>query len=290
MRAFTLAAAGALALAACSPASTETPDQDASSSPADPAAIEAALGDVVAHERRAEDTVRDAWRNPSQTLAFFQVAPDHSVIEYAPGGGWYTRVLAPYVHEEGQYIGVGFAPEAAADLGEEFVERVRAGGETFSDTQSEALGIPADKLPFYFGNAIPEDVAGTVDRVLMIRMMHNLIRWGIADSETEAMFAALKPSGMLGVVQHRAKADAPDEYVDGNKGYLKEAELIAYFEDKGFELVGTSEINANPADTADYENGVWTLPPVLGAGDENREEYEAIGESDRMTLLFKKPA
>lgn len=237
-----------------------------------------------------ETSGSDHWRNPAETLAFFQVAPNHTVIEYAPGGGWYTRVIAPYVTENGQYVGVGFAPEAAADLGEEFVERVRQGGETFSETQAEALGIPAEKLPFHFGNAIPQELTGTVDRVLMIRMMHNLIRWGIADSETEALYAALKPGGMLGVVQHRAKADAPEDYVDGNKGYLKEAELIEYFEGKGFELVGSTEINANPADTADYENGVWTLPPVLGLGDENRETYEAIGESDRMTLLFKKPA
>ncbi|MEM1052269.1 MAG: methyltransferase [Pseudomonadota bacterium] len=290
MRNFAIAAASALALAACDLGQTEALDLEVSSSEVDPEMIKAALSDVLAHERRVEDAARDIWRNPSETLAFFQVSSDHSVIEYAPGGGWYTRVIAPYVIENGQYVGVGFAPEAAASLGDEFVERVRQGGETFSETQSESLGIPAEKLPFYFGNAIPQELAGTVDRVLMIRMMHNLIRWGIADSETEALYTALKPGGMLGVVQHRAKSDAAEEYVDGNMGYLKEAELIAYFEGKGFELVGTSEINANPADTADYENGVWTLPPVLGLGDKNRVAYEAIGESDRMTLLFKKPA
>ncbi|MEM6266132.1 MAG: methyltransferase, partial [Pseudomonadota bacterium] len=151
-------------------------------------------------------------------------------------------------------------------------------------------GIPAEKLPFYFGNAIPEEVNGTVDRVLIFRMMHNLKRWGIADAEAEALLAALKPGGMLGVVQHRAKADAPEDYVDGNKGYLKQEELVAFFEGKGFELVDTSEVNANPKDTADYESGVWTLPPTLAKGDEDREKYAEIGESDRMTLLFRKPA
>ncbi|MEP0393110.1 MAG: methyltransferase [Erythrobacter sp.] len=290
MRTFVVAAISALALTACDAGAGSSLSSEESSTELSAEKIAADLNDELAHERRAEDTARDAWRNPAETLGFFQVAPSHTVIEYAPGGGWYTRIIAPYLAENGQYVGVGFAPEAAASLGDEFVERVRAGGESFSETQSEALGIPTEKLPFYFGNAIPDELAGTVDRVLMIRMMHNLLRWGIADSETEALFAALKPGGMLGVVQHRAKPDAPEEYVDGNKGYLKEAELIAYFEGKGFELVGTSEINANPADTADYEAGVWTLPPSLRSGDENQEAYEAIGESDRMTLLFKKPA
>ena len=192
--------------------------------------------------------------------------------------------------EEGQYVGVGFGPEAAASLGEAFVERVKEGAATFSEKQAEGTGIAAEKLPYYFTSELPEDMAGTVDRVLMIRMMHNLKRWGVADAEIEGLFNALKPGGLMGVVQHRAKADAPDDYVDGNRGYLKEAELITFFEGKGFELVESSEINANPDDTADYESGVWTLPPSFAKGDEDREKYAAIGESDRMTLLFKKPA
>lgn len=272
----------AAALSGCSiaPGDTETIQE---------AAKQAAINDVLSSELRADDKARDAFRHPAETLAFFDVQPNHTVIEYAPGGGWYTRILAPLVSENGQYIGVGFAPEAAADLGEDFVARVRKGGETFSAAQSEALGIPAEKLPFYFGNAIPEDLKGTVDRVLVFRMMHNLKRWGIADGEAEALFEALKPGGLLGVVQHRAKSDAPADYVDGNKGYLKQGELIAFFEGKGFELVERSEINANPKDTADYEAGVWTLPPSYAKGDEDRETYAEIGESDRMTLLFKKP-
>lgn len=273
---------GALALTACAPEAAE-----------DDAAVEAtetnaALEEVLAHERRDEDRARDQYRNPAETLAFFDVRPEHTVIEYAPGGGWYTRVLAPYVIGEGSYIGVGFAPEGIDALGDEFAARVRTGGENFPATQSEALGIPAEDLPFYFGNAIPEDLAGTVDRVLIFRMMHNLIRWDIADAEVDALAATLKPDGLLGVVQHRAKPDAPEDYVDGNRGYLKEADLIAFFEGKGFELVGTSEVNANPNDTADYESGVWTLPPSFALGEENRETYAAIGESDRMTLLFRR--
>ncbi len=278
------ALASALALAACAPGASEV-DADA----AQESAQNTKLTEVLGAGLRADDKARDAFRNPAETLAFFQVEPDQTVIEYAPGGGWYTRILAPLVADEGQYIGSGFGPEAAASLGERFVERVKAGAETFSAKQSESTGIPAEKLPYYYTDDLPEDVAGTVDRVLVFRMMHNLKRWGVANSEAEGWLAALKPGGLLGVVQHRAKPDAPDDYVDGNKGYLKQAELIAFFEGKGFELVETSEINANPKDTADYESGVWTLPPSYAEGDETREKYAEIGESDRMTLLFKKP-
>ncbi|MEM6858740.1 MAG: methyltransferase [Pseudomonadota bacterium] len=283
MRNTVIVAVSALALTACEP--TAQDDAVANEVPAENSPLIEALDD----ERRAEDKARDKYRNPAETLAFFEVEPDQTIIEYAPGGGWYTRILAPLLLESGQYIASGFAPEAASALGEDFAERVRQGGETFSAKQSEELGIPAEKLPFYFGNAIPDEVNGTVDRVLVFRMMHNLKRWGIADAEAESWLAALKPGGMLGVVQHRAKADAPDDYTDGNRGYLKQAELIAFFEGKGFELVDTSEINANPNDTADYEFGVWTLPPSYAKGDEDREKYAEIGESDRMTLLFKKP-
>jgi len=279
-----IALTSALALAGCNPGLEETYE-----SAEDVMAAKAKLTQVLAADIRAEDKARDKYRHPAETLAFFQVEPSHTIVEYAPGGGWYTRVLAPYVADEGRYIGVGFAPEAVADLSADFAENVRKGAETFSEKQSESLGIPAEKLPFYFGNAMPEELNGTVDRVLVFRMMHNLKRWGIADAEVEAWFAGLKPGGLLGVVQHRAKADAPDDYVDGNNGYLKQDELIAFFEAKGFELVETSEINANPKDTADYEAGVWTLPPSFAKGDEDREKYAEIGESDRMTVLFKKP-
>ena len=286
MRTFAIAAASALAIAACAPAADGAETAEAVETQVD----EAKLADVIANERRAEDAARDEFRNPAETLAFFQVAPDHTVIEYAPGGGWYSAILAPYVAEEGNFIAVGFAPEVGASLGEGIVERIREGNATFSARQSELLGLPAEDLPFYVSGEIPEEVNGNVDRVLVFRMMHNLKRWGIDESETAALFNALKPGGMLGVVQHRAKADAPDDYVDGNMGYLKEAEMIAFFESAGFELVDTSEINANALDTADYEAGVWTLPPSFAKGDVDRETYEAIGESDRMTLLFRKPA
>ncbi len=283
MRALILSAASAFALVACTPADETTGESET----AEATAEDAKLTEVLAHERRAEDTARDAFRNPAETLGFFQLEPGQTVLEYAPGGGWYTRILAPYVEGEGSYVAVGFAPEGIDSLPEDFRVQVREGGENFAATQSEALGIAAENLPFYFGDAVPDSLDGTVDRVLMVRMMHNLLRWDMAESEIAALRKTMKSDGLLGVVQHRAKADAPEDYVDGNMGYLKEADLIAFFEANGFELVDTSEVNANPADTADYENGVWTLPPSFALGDEERDRFAEIGESDRMTLLFE---
>ncbi|BDI60206.1 class I SAM-dependent methyltransferase [Qipengyuania nanhaisediminis] len=277
-------AASALALAACGPEAGSTYENAGETD----TATQAALAEVLAHERRAEDAARDEFRNPAETLAFFEVEPGMTVIEYAPGGGWYTRILAPFLAENGRYIAVGFDPDNIESLPAEFRQQLREGGEGFSEAQAEALGIEAEKLPFHFGNEVPDALDGTVDRVLIIRMMHNLMRWGIAESEIAALRDTMKPDALLGVVQHRAPDDASDEYADGNMGYLKRDDLVAFFEANGFELVSESEINANDRDPANHENGVWTLPPTYALGDEDRETYAAIGESDRMTLLFRK--
>lgn len=272
------------ALAACNPVDVS---RDDSNSEEQAAANSEALTKVLAADLRAEDKARDAFRNPKETLEFFDVKPGHTVIEYAPGGGWYTRILAPYVSDKGKYIAVGFPPEAGASIGPDFVDRMRKGGETFSETQSKSIGIAAEKLPLYFSNALPEDVNGTVDRVLIFRMMHNLLRWGIAEDEIKRLKATLKPDALVGIVQHRAASDAPDDYTDGNKGYLKQAIIVSWMEEQGFEFLAESEVNANPKDTANYPQGVWTLPPSYAEGEETKAKYDAIGESDRMTLLFK---
>ena len=276
--------AGAVALASCAPDTASTDTDEAAEAVGD-----GALNEVLSSDLRADDKLRDAYRRPAQTLEFFQVEPDMTVIEYAPGGGWYTRVLAPYLVDSGRYVAVGFPPETFENQGEDAMQGVRDGAEGFAARIAKTTSIAEDKLAFHFSNAIPEDLVGNVDRVLIFRMMHNLKRWGVAESEVESLFKALKPGGMLGVVQHRAKADAPAAYVDGSKGYLKQDEMIAFFKGIGFELVEASEINANPKDTADYPGGVWTLPPSLSEGEKDREKYLAIGESDRMTLLFRKP-
>lgn len=248
------------------------------------------MASILAADIRLGDKDRDTWRNPAQTLEFFGVAPSDHIIEYAPGGGWYTRILAPYVNDKGSYIGVGFPPEAGISISEAFVERVRQGGDAFSETQSQSLGIAKDKIPFYFSNQIPSELDGTIDKVLIFRMMHNLKRWGIDSSEIAALKATLKPNGMIGIVQHRAKDDAPADYVDGNMGYLKRADLITFMDKQGFELAAESDVNENPKDTTDYLDGVWTLPPSLGSDDKDKSKFKAIGESNRMTLLFKQKA
>ena len=141
------------------------------------------------------------------------------------------------------------------------------------------------RVEAFNSDGLPTELSGKVDRVLIFREMHNLQRNGIAAPELATVRRLLKPDGLLGIVQHRARAGAADDYVTGAKGYLRQADVIALIEAQGFELAGTSEINANPQDTADHPAGVWELPPSLAT---KREELKAIGESDRMTLLFRK--
>ena len=249
---------------------------------ADPAMQAALKSDI-----RKDDMARDKFRHPGETLAFFGVTSDMSVGEYAPGGGWYSRVLAPYLAENGKFFGLQFAPDPLP-FPDEAKERIRGFNTAFPDKVAKWTGMDASKFGGYTTDTIPDDLAGTVDFVFIPRMMHNLLRWNVADSEIRAIYALLKDDGMVGIVQHRAKPDAPYSYTDGSKGYLREADVIAFMALNGFDLVKKSEVNANSKDTADYEKGVWTLPPVRGADKENDAKYQAIGESDRMTLLFKK--
>ena len=246
-----------------------------------------ALEAVLADARRAEDAPRDQYRHPKETLIFFGLKPDMTVVEYAPGGGWYSRVLAPYVAEHGKFIGVNMAPDALP-ISDEAKERQRGFNAKFPNDVAGWTGMPASTFGAYTTDTVPDDVKGTVDLVIIPRMMHNLMRWNVADSEIKSIREMLKDGGSVGIVQHRAKDDAPFSYANGTKGYLRTDTVVKFMEAHGFELVGQSEINANPKDTADYEGGVWTLPPRLAGSDAMDAKYEAIGESDRMTLLFKK--
>ena len=246
----------------------------------------AGLADAIAHERRGDDAARDAFRHPDATLRFFDVQPNHTVAEYAPGGGWYTKILAPYVAENGRYVAVSFTGEQTGIP--RLVELLAGFEASYASRVEQMSGVPAATISAYHTNAIPEEAHGTVDRILIPRMVHNLLRWNIANEELRGLRKLLKDDGLVGIVQHRAKADSPWAYGDGSKGYLREADVIALMAVNGFVLVGKSEINANPKDTADYEAGVWTLPPSLRLGDEDKAKYEAIGESDRATLLFAK--
>ncbi len=276
---YSLAVLASPALAAASPAiaSTSAPLPAQASSCAECAT---GVSAVLSHPRRADDQARDVFRHPAETLAFFAVKPGMTVVDYMPSGGWYTRVLVPYLGEKGRYIGLNPNP------GENPQFAAYAGGlaEKFPPAAAkwDLQGAP---IAAFNTDGLPKEMTGTVDRVLVFRSMHTLVRNGVAESELKAMHQLLKADGLLGIAQHRAREDAPDAYVDGSKGYLRQKDVIALVEQHGFELVGTSEINANPKDTADHPAGVWELAPDLRT---KREELKPVGESDRMTLLFRK--
>ncbi|PEQ12037.1 methyltransferase [Novosphingobium sp. PC22D] len=284
MRRFLIAISTSLGLIA-SPVTAETVDEAASTEACE--GCGALLELAAASPARKDDSGRDKFRHPIETLSFFGVRPDMKVGEYAPGGGWYTRMLAPYLAGEGELVGL-FYDSGATGIPERYRKGVPDQVTKFPENAAGSLAKPGAKVAAFSLDAVPDGQAGTFDRILVMRMMHNMMRWGIAASELKTMATLLKDDGMLGIVQHRAKADAPDDYVDGSKGYLREADVIDFVEAQGFDFVGKSEVNANPKDTADYESGVWTLPPSLAKKDEDKARYEAIGESDRMTLLFRK--
>jgi len=251
---------------------------------------------AVLASRSDEDTVRDDARQPLETLTFFQVKPGMTVAEALPGGGWYTRILANYLGQDGTLYGVNYPdslwPMLSYASPEWIAERIAATNNftakvaTFTDNGITAQGFTFD--------TVPPEVEDTVDRVLLIRALHNLNRFqqkaGTSSQALAATHAMLKKDGLVGVVQHRAPATASEEWANGNKGYLNEAAVITMFEEAGFVLVAQSEINANPLDQPSGEDSVWRLPPSLRGSndDEQREAMVAIGESDRMTLLFRK--
>ncbi|MBA4162954.1 MAG: methyltransferase [Novosphingobium sp.] len=248
------------------------------------------LAAAVANPLRDKDRPRDQYRRPAETLAFFQVAPDMKVGEYAPGGEWYSRVLGLYLGPKGKLVGLYFDPTSGA-FSEANQKGIRDGAAKYPADIAGYTGMPADRFAAYTLDAVPAAEKGTFDRILVMRILHNLMRWNIADREIKAMRDLLKPGGMIGIEQHRAKPGAPYSYTDGSKGYLREKDVIAFMEMHGFEFVGSSKANANPKDPANWPDGVWTLPPSLrGAKDADKPRLQAIGETDRMTLLFRKRA
>src|SRR3990167_904327 len=236
--------------------------------------------------RTQEDRARDEWRHPRETLQFFGVEPSMTVVEIWPGGGWYTRILAPYLKSGGGVYYAAQVDPAASDRAAAAVERFRSefnDAAIYGEVNITALGE---------GEIAPENSA---DIVLTFRNVHNWMSNGKAEENFKAFYRALKPGGVLGVVEHRANEDASD--ADAASGYVKESTVKALALAAGFEFAGASEINANPNDTKDHPFGVWTLPPVrrssASPGQEDpafdRAKYDAIGESDRMTLKFVKP-
>ncbi len=238
-------------------------------------------------DRSAANRARDVYRHPFDTLRFFQVTPRSHVVEITPGGGWYTEILQPYLITDGSYTAALVDP-ATVPMGASraFQEKQR---DTFARfLAGKVQGFDTLKQIGFNPSAPVFAAPGSVDTILTFRNVHNWVAAGNAQLYFDAFFKALKPGGVLGVADHRAK---PGTDLDTMKktGYLTEALVIDYANRAGFVLEETSQINANPADTTDHPNGVWTLPPTNRHDAKDDAKYKAIGESDRMTLRFRKP-
>ncbi len=249
------------------------------------AATAATLDRSLAGDHRSDaNKARDVWRHPKETLLFFGLRQDMTVMEVWPGGGaWYTEVLAPTLREHGRLILASWDPKSTSSYVQENSKKLAAKlaerPGLYDRVTMTALQNPNELKP------VPDN---SVDMVLTFRNIHSWMGSDSAEEMFAAMFAALKPGGILGVTEHRARSDQPQD-PKGKTGYVRTDYAIALAKAAGFELVGESEINANPKDTKDHPNGVWSLPPTFRGGDVDRERFAAIGESDRMTLKFRKP-
>lgn len=266
-------------------------------------AMDMSAADALAAALAAQpDAVKARYdaRHPAETLEFFGIEPGMTVVEALPGGGWYSKILLPYLGPEGKLIGAHYPDEMwiriipGAD--EERVAGILAQLEGWTETAEGWAGENGAKVYDYKLTTLSDDKAEKADAVLFIRALHNLNRTeeelGTFTATIAESYRILKSGGVVGVVQHRASEDTPDEWADGNAGYLKTSHVVDAFEAAGFELEESSEINANPADDAGPGDIVWRLPPSLATTEEGTPEREAladIGESDRMTLRFRKP-
>lgn len=272
----------ALLLSSCS---GEPTDGQAASTVADEhrMSASAALKTAIASPSRTEqERSRDRYRHPLETLTFFEIQPDQHVVELWPGGGWYTGILAPLLREQGALTAASFAPGGPAyrdRIHNEYLQRLADNREAYGAVTVVRFG---DTGYFSLG---PDNSA---DRVLTFRNTHNWIRDGVEADIYAAAYRVLKPGGLFGVVQHRAETGA-DPVQRANTGYVPQNYVIETAQAAGFEFVASSEINANPRDLKAYPEGVWTLPPSLRLNEKDRDKYLAIGESDRMTLKFRKP-
>ena len=264
---------------------TETPTTQSSEPPASQAAAPMSLEEAATGAHRdPKNVARNEFRHPVETLSFFGLQPGMTVVEVWPGAGWYTEVLAPALGPDGKLVAATYAP-------------VPNDPEAYRSKGYEAFKARVESEPI-FGNVTlgmlqpPDRVdigpPGSADMAVTFRNIHSFINDGIAEGVFAALFEVLKPGGILGVVQHRG-ADGVDPLASAKTGYVPESYVIELAQKAGFELVERSEVNANPKDTKDHPEGVWTLPPALRLADTDREKYEAIGESDRMTLKFRKP-
>jgi predicted methyltransferase len=264
------AIACALLLAACAAGSSRQ------------STAEALTAILAGDQRSPQERARDVYRHPKETLLFFGIRPEMRVLEVWPEPGWYTEVIAPLLRDQGKYY-AGVIP--ADPTNKHITQRLddyRAKLASRPDLYDRVsvVSFAADG-----GDAVPP---GSLDMVLTFRNIHNWMARDTADQAFASMYRALKPGGVLGVVEHRGNPAVPQD-LRAKSGYVNEDYAIRLIEAQGFRLIATSEINANPKDTKDYEQGVWTLPPTYRLGAKDHDKYAAIGESDRFTLRFVKP-
>lgn len=275
-----------VALSACSSAPS-APAPSPRAGDASTSASSGTSGDrlrrAIAHEGRSEaDRARDRFRHPYETLTFFGLRPEHEVLELWSGGGWYTRILAPYLSERGKLHVTAYSLDSPKDYRRKMTQDLQAylAARGYSD-KVHVLLLDLEAIAFGFD--------GTLDAVLTFRNVHNWVK-GDYDKEVYAQaYKALKPGGVFGVVEHRGP-ETMTRAQSAETGYMSQQQVIADIEAAGFTLAEASEINANPDDSKDHPKGVWTLPPSLRMGEVDKAKYRAIGESDRMTLKFIKPA
>ena len=235
--------------------------------------------------RSETNIARNEWRHPVETLTFFGIKNDMRVAEIWPGsGGWYTEILAPYLKENGLLVTLNYDGSTGREYfmrgDKKFRAKLAANPEVYGKVIVKNL-LPPKSIP------IMEDEIEDLDMILTFRNVHNWIRNDIAVEMFKQLNSLLKPGGVLGLVAHRGTPEMTEKK-HATTGYLADSVIISLAERSGFELVDTSEINANPKDTKDHPEGVWTLPPSYRLGDVDRAKYQAIGESDRMTLKFVK--
>ena len=225
---------------------------------------------------------RDQYRHPLETLNFFAIKDNMTVVEIFPGGGWYSEILAPYLKDKGSFYASHNNPDSKREFARKSAARFKA--KMASNDIYSKVNITVLEPPAKTEIAPP----GSADAVLTFRNIHNWMNAGNADDIFAAMYKALKPGGILGIVEHRGNSNTKQD-PKARSGYVNQAHAIKLAEKAGFQFVASSEINANPKDSKDHPKGVWTLPPSLAMQDHDRQKYLAIGESDRFTLKFVKP-
>jgi len=294
-------------VAACQRSEQAPPAEPAANAPA--AAAEEAPAAAAAENRLAavlaaepdDVKARYVYRHPKETLEFFGIEPGMTVVEGLPGRGWYTRILLPYLGSEGHLIGANYALDMWPNFpfaNDEFMAEMSQWLESWPAQAGEWRGDDGARVSAFWFGSMPDEMTGTADVVFFARVLHNLARFqneGIGnylDAALADAYRVLKPGGIFGVVQHQARDNMPDDWASGANGYLKKQFVIDQVEAAGFEYVDESDINQNDADQPTTDDIVWRLPPTFATSGDNPElkaQYEAVGESNRMTLKFRKP-